>query len=155
MATITEADVHAAQRVWGEGIVDIGRLKTEGGDYVSRAAEQVDRLYAYDIGKVVFKPTKAAAIQFRNDRDSALSYFVGGNAKFAEDKGFALQPWTKVRFENSGIICLGESAIAMGNYFFTDTSGADTKVEYSFGYIRDKEGKMRINLHHSSLPYSG
>lgn len=155
MADITEADVQAAQQIWGEGIVDIGRLSTEGGDFVSRAADQVDNLYAYSVASVVFKPTKAAAIQFRNNREAALSYFVGGNDQFSEDKGFALQPWTKVRFENCGIICHGETAIAMGNYFFTDTSGNETKVEYSFGYIRDKENKLRIILHHSSLPYSG
>jgi hypothetical protein len=79
---------------------------------------------------------------------------VGGNGKYPEDHGFALQPWTKVRFANSGMILREGSALAMGNYFFTDTNGDEVKVEYSFGYIRDDRGALRINLHHSSLPYS-
>ena len=27
------------------------------------------------------------------------------------------------------------------------------KVEYTFGYKRNDDGKIRIYLHHSSLPY--
>jgi len=27
-------------------------------------------------------------------------------------------------------------------------------VEYSFGYIKDEDGNLKIALHHSSLPYS-
>jgi hypothetical protein len=72
-----------------------------------------------------------------------------------EDHGFALQPWNGVRFENHGIVLDLDSAIAMGNYYFTDAAtGAETKVEFTFGYIKDDEGKVLINLHHSSLPYS-
>merc|ERR1712032_90503 len=41
----------------------------------------------------------------------------------------------------------------MGNYFFTNPEGAEVKVEYSFGYVLDAEGKLRINLHHSSMPH--
>ena len=39
----------------------------------------------------------------------------------------------------------------MGNYYFTDLSGAETKVEYTFGY-QLHEGRLHINLHHSSFP---
>ncbi len=153
--SITQSEIEQAQQVWGEGIVEIGAAYSAKGDYTARAAQQVDTLYAYAQGTVLFKPTKAAVAPFRGTRDAALSYFVGGNEAFAEDKGFALQPWTKVRFENTGFV-LGESyGLAMGHYFFTDTDGGETKVEYSFGYVRDADGKLRINLHHSSLPYSG
>ena len=31
---------------------------------------------------------------------------------------------------------------------------SDTKVEYTFGYKRCADGKPRIHLHHSSVPYS-
>ncbi len=27
------------------------------------------------------------------------------------------------------------------------------EVEFTFGYFRDGEGKLRVNLHHSSFPY--
>ena len=61
--------------------------------------------------------------------------------------------WNNV--ENVDIIVSGSTAFAMGNYVFTDPDGNDTKVEYSFGYMLDDEGNVRITLHHSSLPYAG
>jgi hypothetical protein len=42
----------------------------------------------------------------------------------------------------------------MGNYFFTRPDGNELKVEFSFGYILDSTGELRIQLHHSSLPAS-
>ena len=42
----------------------------------------------------------------------------------------------------------------MGNYYFTDTNtGEEVKVDYTFGYRQDEDGKLYINLHHSSFPY--
>ena len=150
---ITDEEVHAAQVLWGDGIVAIGEAYTNGDDYKSLAAELVDTLYAYDEGKVLFKPTLAADQQFRLTEETALSYFVTGVVD--EDGGFAIRPWSSVRFENSGIIIDSDSAIAMGNYFFTDANtGEDTKVEYTFGYVRGPDGALQINLHHSGLPYS-
>lgn len=153
-STITKEKVIEAQEKWGEGIVKIGADFINKKDYTKTAKEHIDNLYAYDISSVLFKPTKAAQEQFRSSKESALSYFVATNDVCSEDKGFAIQPWLKVRFENTGIITQGDSAIAMGNYYFTDAQGNETKVEYSFGYILDKEGSLRINLHHSSVPFS-
>lgn len=150
--TITEAEVHEAQRVWGDGIVAIGQAYSDGGDYQALAADHVDALYGYDEGTVLFKPTRAAAEQFRLTEDEALSYFVGGVVD--EDHGFALQPWTAVRFENAGIIIDADSAVAMGNYFFTDAgTGQEAKVEFTFGYIRGANGSLLIDVHHSAFPY--
>ena len=41
------------------------------------------------------------------------------------------EPWTNVRFENASVILNEKSAIAMGNYFFTETNGNEVKVEYT------------------------
>lgn len=43
--------------------------------------------------------------------------------------------------------------MAMGNYYFTDLSGNITKVDYTFGYMRDDNGDLKIDVHHSSLPF--
>ena len=83
-----------------------------------------------------------------------MSYFVGGNGEYPEDKGFAIHPWTKVRFENAATFLHGDYAVAIGNYFFTQTDGTEVKVEYTFGYIKHENGNLKINLHHSSLPFS-
>ena len=95
-----------------------------------------------------------AAIQsFRPDLDSAVSYFVKGSVP--EDHGFALQPWSAVRFGEQHMAFDADSAVAMGNYYFTDAaSGAETKVNFTIGYAKDDAGRVRIAVHHSSLPYA-
>ncbi len=149
----TEAQVLDAQQAWGQGIVEIARTHASGGDYEARAAEHINTLYAYGKTDVMFKPTLAAQDQFRETFDEALSYFIG--AEGTEDGGFAIKGWTNVRWENNAVYTDGDSAMAMGNYYFTGPDGTETKVEYTFGYVLDANGELRINLHHSSLPYSG
>lgn len=153
---ISPDEVAAAQHDWGKGIVAIGRAYTDGGfDAAREAAEaHIDRLYAYEMGAVLFKPTLASVDQFRTNRKEALSYFVGGDVDHDEDKGFALRPWKQVRWENIGTQIADGMAVAMGNYYFTPADGAaEVKVEYSFGYVRGTDGRLRIALHDSSLPY--
>jgi len=149
---VGEADINIAQKAWGDGIVAIASAHLAGGDYVGIARNHVETLYAYGISTVLFKPTLASVEQFRPNFESALSYFVASNNACPEDKGFAIKGWTNVRFENSDIILRDDSAVAMGNYFFTTPEGDEVKVEYTFGYIVDSSGNLRINLHHSSMP---
>lgn len=150
---ITEKDVTSAQETWGNAIVAIGKTYKNGGNYKALAADIVDKLYGYDEGKVLFKPTKASEGQFRLTEEQAVSYFVKGIV--SEDKGFALQPWSKVRFENAEISIGCSDAVTMGNYYFTDANtGKETKVEYTFGYRKSKDGTLLIDLHHSSLPFN-
>ncbi len=152
--TITAEEIADAQRIWGDGIVAIGKAFTDKEDYIKAAENHLDVLYAFGAGAVLFKPTKAADIQFRLTREAALSYFIGGNDNYNEDHGFAIHPWTKVRFENTATYIHGDYAVAMGNYFFTQVDGTEVKVEYTFGYIKGSDGKLKINLHHSSVPFS-
>ena len=149
---ITESEILQAQKAWGEGIVSIGQLYANGGDYKSFAEEFLDTFYGYDKGPVLFKPTKASAMQFRKTKKEALSYFVTGSVD--EDRGFALNPWSQVRFENAAITTYQDIALAMGNYYFTDAKTSEVvKVEYTFGYFKDAKGNLRIMTHHSSIPY--
>merc|ERR1719410_497562 len=149
--------VTAAQKAWGDGIVNISKSYTDSEDYEQVARDHIKSLYGYDQGEVLFKPTLAADEQFRSTFDGALSYFVAKNEQnptsvIPEDSGFAIKGWTAVRFENTEVITSGTRAMAMGNYFFTNQDG-ETKVEYTFGYFLDAAGNLRINAHHSALPY--
>ena len=155
MTTMTNELIVAAQKAWGEGIVRIASAHMNGEDFVQVARDHVETLYAYGLSPVLFKPTLAAEQQFRSSFEEALSYFVAANQACPEDKGFAIKGWTAVRFENVDILTEGKTGMAMGNYFFTTPDGDEVKVEYSFGYILDKEGEVRINLHHSSMPFTG
>jgi len=152
---ITQEEVKKIQNTWGEGVVKIGSLKHNRIECEKFTSEFLDNLYAFELGNVLFKPTKCAIEQFRPTKSEALSYFIAGDDRACdEDKGFAIQPWTKVRFENSGFILEEDRALSMGNYFFTDLNGDEAKVEYTFGY-KLINGKLKIDLHHSSFPYTG
>ena len=73
--------------------------------------------HSYRRGGFMFKPTKARVKPFRTTLDGAVSYFIGGDPNFSEDHGFALNPWTAVRFEPAGTTQLSPSlAITMGHY---------------------------------------
>ena len=151
---VTQEQVEKIQNIWGDGVVKIGALKHDRKECEKFASEFLDNLYAFEKGKVLFKPTKCEKEQFRPTKTEALSYFISGDDRACdEDKGFAIQPWTKVRFENTGFILEIDRAISMGNYFFTDLDGNEAKVEYTFGY-KSINGNLKIDLHHSSFPYS-
>ncbi|MCY1719068.1 hypothetical protein OU798_01855 [Prolixibacteraceae bacterium Z1-6] len=141
------------QKKWGDRVVEIGKLYLEKKEYKQAAIELVDSLYGYNEGTVLFKPTRAQHKEFRLTARSAVSYFIGHDNEYSEDTGFALQPWVKVRFVNSGFIFDSNYAITMGNYFFTDLEGREKKVEFTFGLFRSENGNLKINLHHSSIPY--
>lgn len=151
---ITKEQVLKAQNNWGNGVVKIGSLKDNRTECENFANEFLDELYAFEAGLISFKPTKCEIEQFRPTKPEALSYFIAGEDRACkEDKGFAIQPWTKVRFENSNIILEENRAIAMGNYFFTDLEGQEAKVEYTFGY-KVIDDSLKIDVHHSSFPYT-
>merc|ERR1719231_710137 len=149
------------QAKWAEAIKTISKTYKEGGDYIKAAGEAAGELYAYGHSNVMFKPTKAADYQFRPTGEEAMSYFVGGSVVeggYQEDAGFAInggKGWKDVVFTNHNIELIGPAAVAMGSYVFTcATTGDQAKVEYTFGYKRNEDGKPRIFLHHSSVPYS-
>ena len=148
------------QAKWAAAIKSISKIHKEGGDYIKAAGEAAGELYAYGHSNVLFKPTKAADHPFRPTGNDAMSYFVGADAVeggYAEDGGFAInggKGWKEVVFSNHQIDLNGTVAIAMGQYVFTcATTGEDATVEYTFGYKRNDDGKARIFLHHSSVPY--
>ena len=69
------------QNKWANGIVEIGKTKNNLEESVSVTTKFINELYDFENGNVQFKPTKASEDQFRNDFDSALSYFIGNNPK--------------------------------------------------------------------------
>jgi len=151
---ITKQEITNIQKSWGDAIVKIGDLYLKNEAYKAEAREQIKKLYAYNLGLVLFKPTMATQRQFRVTKEGALSYFIGNNENYPEDKGFAINPWTSIRWENAGIKIEGCIAIVMGNYFFTPLDGDELKVEYTMGYQKDENGDLQIILHDSHLPYS-
>ncbi len=145
-------EIEAVQESWGRALIGIGQTSSREEAY-TRATDMVETHYQLD--ELLFCPTKAAARQFRRTRKDAVSYFVGQDPDHPEDRGFALEPWTSVRFENAGLVCRENLAMVMGNYYFGRANGTEQKVEYSFVYVRSDNGALKIQLHHSALPYPG
>jgi hypothetical protein len=155
---ITESEVLAAQKAWGEALVAISTTYDAKGIKPAKAlAEKViDEAYGYQFGSVLFKPTLTVAPQtFRTTRAGALAYFVGGDPAFPQDSGFALRGWRKVEMKNAGIFISGNTATTMGNAMLTNKQGKITTVDKTWQFVKDDNGKLRIILHHSSLPYTG
>ncbi|MFM7540680.1 MAG: hypothetical protein ACKO9Z_13580 [Planctomycetota bacterium] len=155
---ITDAEVNAAQQAWCDGLVKIGTVHKQGGDYRAVAGQVIDDLYDYKEGKVFFKPTLASGKNtFRPTREGALAYFVGGNNDFPEDTGFALKRWVKVRYDNNaaenGIQVHGDIAITMGNVYLTNAKGEEVMVDKTFVFRRCRDGKLRLCVHKSALPF--
>jgi hypothetical protein len=143
-----------SQYQWSEYIVNIGKAYLNDEDYIELTNKFLDNLYNFKNGKVLFKPTKANDKQFRIHKNELVSYFIGHDKVSNEDKGFALEPWKSINFNNFDLIFLDNVCLTMGNYFFTDYKDNKLKVEYSFGYILDKEDNLKIIFHHSSIPYN-
>jgi hypothetical protein len=155
---ITEAEVNAAQQAWCDALVKISKVHAQGGDYKVVAEKAITDLYDYDNGKVFFKPTLAHGPNtFRPTKAGALSYFVGGNPAFPEDTGFALKNWTEVTYDNNaaenGIQIHGDVAITMGNVYLTDAKGNHVTVDKTFAFHRGPDGKLRLIVHKSALPF--
>ena len=157
---ITYDEVNAAQQAWCDALVKIGKIKEEGGDYKAFAQTVLSTAYNYDSGKVFFKPTLTFGDQtFRNDKKGALAYFVGGDSSYPNDKGFALKPWVKARYDNAGtknegIQIYGSIAITMGNVWVTAKDGSEVMVDKTWVFKKGKDGKLRIIVHKSALPFA-
>jgi hypothetical protein len=154
---VTEAEVKAAQDAWGKALIQISTDYTNGGlDKAKATAKAVlDSAYAFSSGPVLFKPTLSGGEQtFRTDYRGALSYFVGDDKNYPQDKGFALKNWVGYEYKNAAVYISGDLALTMGHVIMTDKNGKVTTVDKTWGFKKGDDGKLRIVLHHSSLPYS-
>ena len=161
LAPVTASEVRAAQALWAaRSRRSARRTSTRATSSAPRARRRARCTRAATRTCSSSRPRRARSVP--PDGGEAMSYFVGANAVdsggIAEDGGFAInggKGWSEVVFDNHQIELNGETAIAMGTYDFTcATTGDVSTVEYTFGYKRCDDGKVRIFLHHSSVPYT-
>lgn len=150
---VNQAEIESTLKIWANNLVAISKAYRAGLDYTRTARELINNTYNYENGPVLFKPTLASEHAFRTTYEGAVSYFIGGNPAYSEDRGFALNNWESVDFELAGFI-LGENhGIVMGNKKLKDATGKITIANFTMGFVRDSSGQLKINLHHSSLPF--
>jgi len=154
---ITAADLAAAQKGWCDALIQIAQTNATRGGAAARALAEtvIDSAYGYQFGAVLFKPTLTTAPQtFRTTRAGALAYFVGGDPAFPNDSGFALNGWTACEVTDAAVFIAGNTATTMGNVTMTDGNGRVTTVDKTWQFVKDGEGRLRMVVHHSSLPHS-
>ena len=133
---------------WKEGVIEIGRVFLDGGDYHSCAVGFLSKHYAFDTDEVLFKPTFTKEVVFRNTKDLALSYFVKGDIN--EDNGFALKPWEQIELDELKVLEEENLLAAMGTLKFKPfNSEAISLIAFTFCFIVI-EGSLKIKIHHSS-----
>ena len=153
---ILESEISTAREAWGVSLITLSKTYEEHGIDAARslAAKILDTSYGYDLGPVLFKPTLSGGEQtFRTTKKGALSYFVGHDSDFPQDKGFGIKGWCKVESKTASSFIEGDVGIWMGNFYFTDRNSEITTVDKTFGYKKSLDGRLQIILHHSSLPY--
>lgn len=149
---IAEREVLEAQNLWAKGMIEIAEAYQSKKDYHAVADKHVTRCYGYDFTEVLFRPTTVNQQIYRPTKEGAISYFVGGNPDFPNDRK-SVSPLENVRFENAGIKINGNIALAMGRYYFLRDS-IESVAEYAFAYSKNKSGQLKIIMHNSHRPYS-
>ena len=134
---------------WIDGIIRIGKVYLENGDYKESAEKFVETHYAFDSESVLFKPTFTKEVIFRNSKDKALSYFIGGNID--EDHGFALKPWEKILIDELNILEENELIISMGIFKLKPVNKKEIiSVAFTFVFT-ENNNTLKIKVHHLSL----
>ena len=148
--------------ILGSGIVgaNLAKKLSEQGKNVFLLDDDVNELKnlseRFDIKTIYDDPLNPS---FYKNFDTKIDCFIAVTrsdekniitSKFAKE--FLNVDKSIARVRNQNLILDENRAIAMGNYFFTDTSGNEVKVEYTFGY-KLIDGNLKIDVHHSSFPY--
>ena len=145
---ILEKDINDFLASWTEGILGIGKAFRNNKNYKEIAMVFIQKHYAFENEKVLFKPTYTSDVIFRNKVDEALSYFISGN--ITEDSGFAIKPWQSISSSDINFLIEDHLCAVMGVLELkSEVTENITKIAFTF--ILKKTGqKLKIKIHHSS-----
>ncbi len=135
-------------RSWKDGVIEIGIAYQEDNNYKDVAKGFIQTHYAFDVGDVLFKPTYTNDVIFRNNPESALSYFVSGD--ISEDSGFAIKPWEKITVSDVNVLIEYTFCAVMGILNLKPLDSINqTKIAFTFILIKVND-RLKIKIHHSS-----
>ena len=145
---ISPVEVEGFLNSWKDGVIAIGIAYQEGSDYREKARAFIATHYAFDIGEVLFKPTFAKDVVFRNNFEDALSYFVSG--KISEDSGFAIKPWENIDVSNINFLIESGLCAVHGILNLQSSDSVNqTKIAFTFILVKANDN-IKIKIHHSS-----
>ena len=145
---INKEQINSFLNSWAEGVLAIGKSYLENEDYTQRALSFIEKHYAFDNGSVMFKPTFTREKIFRNDKESALSYFAGG--KVPEDSGFAIKPWESIDLAEVNYLIENNFSAVMGALHLKPLDSETISI-IAFTFVLEKyNDSIKIKIHHSS-----
>jgi len=145
---INEEYIYKFLNSWKNGVIAIGSVYQSDGDFISKARDFIDKHYAFDESNVLFKPTFTKEIIFRNDKQSALSYFINGDID--EDNGFAIKPWKSIDALDVHFMLEDKISVVMGVLKLKPLrESGEAKIAFTF-VLDTFDGDIKIKVHHSS-----
>lgn len=150
--SISESEITAFQQSFGVSLNSISNAIANKGDVEVAAKNHIEKYYGFDDGKVIFKADRSDESPFRNTYEGVLSYLIGNNVAYPDDKGAVLPDWRKVNWKNAGIINDGDVAIAMGQSVFVNEGREVQKQNYTMAFKKNKNGKLKLIAHKTSMP---
>ncbi len=151
-APIRQSEIIAFQQGFGVSLNGISNAFINKLDYTTAARNHIEKYYGFDFNEVLFKANDSVEDPFRSTYEGILSYLIGGNDSFPDDKGFALQNLIKVNWKNAGIINDHNIAIAIGQSTYQKKDGSVVKQNYTMCFKKDVQGKLKLIAHKTALP---
>ena len=151
---ITKEQVIDAQNEWGSGVVKIGSLKDSRQECEDFTSNFLDKLYSFDNGPVLFKPTKC---KFGNLEDPKQKRHPILSQEMIEHvtKMVALQLTLGLKLDLKIQTSFWKKIeqLRWAITFSQTLMETRAKMEYTFGY-KLVNGALNIDVHHSSFPYN-
>lgn len=145
---INQAEVEDFLKSWKDGVLEIGSAYRKDNNYKEVAKAFINKHYAFEDGNVLFKPTYTTEVVFRNNFESALSYFISGD--IPEDSGFAIKPWENIDVSNINFL-IESGLFAVHGILNLQSSDSEnpTKIAFTFILVKTNDN-IKIKIHHSS-----
>ena len=145
---INQDEVEDFVKKWKDGVIEIGTAYQENNNFKEVARAFIQRYYAFEIGDVLFKPTYTNDVVFRNNSETALSYFVSGD--ISEDSGFAIKPWENIKVSNTNFLIEDNLCAVMGILNLKPLNSVnETEIAITFILVK-VDDELKIKVHHSS-----
>ena len=116
---MTAADADALKQAWGEGIVEIGAVHTDGGDYRAAAREHIETFYAYGDERLLCQETLAEpdlAVVVNTSR--LLEHLSGpGGLPHLRESAIALEPAFPTR--DASVVPAGSGGAKRNLFFYS------------------------------------
>ena len=145
---INQDEVEDFLKSWKDGVLEIGSAYRKDNNYKEVAKAFINKHYAFEDGNVLFKPTYTTEVVFRNNLESALSYFISGD--ISEDSGFAIKPWENIDVSNINFL-IESGLFAVHGILNLQSSDSvnQTKIAFTFILVKTNDN-IKIKIHHSS-----